>query len=544
MRPQSLWHPRLKYATFGILIALGFVLLYLVVLAGHFANLSNPSAMDYAQIARRMVQGKGLTTQLLRPLSLVSFPSVSEQPELVHPPLQICLIAAVMRIAGTDAKAAALASGIAYLLMLPLVYLLGHRLLGMRAGLLAMVLVGTNLGFLQMAVSGTEICLGAMLVTALFLALVSIPRNERLRAPLCALSGALVGLLYLTNYVWLVLIVGAVAYLMLTLPADKRLPLVGLLAAAFVVICSPWWYRNWVITRDPFFTYTASRAVMDTRSHNGNTLYRSCSDERMTLPAYAASHPHEVWEKTQAAIQNLYPSLPDLVGLWVMAFLVAAVLFYFGSREFEIFRLVLYGCVLLLCVLLTVIAIGSRALMVFAPALTVIAAGFFLRMMAERTASFSDKAKQRWLIGAIGALLCLHGLPLAFALAPGAGVIAEEVAPDRAASEVASVLDGPVLTDIPWTISWVTDRPAIWLPAYETDMAKLQNVIGPVKWLLLTPQVLRNMDQERTQDWAEVWQRGRLADSRYGDFVVYKRFAGDSWILFRRATVPRATETR
>ena len=227
-----------------------------------------------------------------------------------------------------------------------------------------------------------------------------------------------------------------------------------------------------------------------------------------------------------------------------MPFLIAAVLFFFGSREFEVFRLILYACALLLCLALTVIAVGVRTLMVFSPAFTVIAAGFFLRLMAQRTEKFSDTAKQRWLIGAIIALLCLHGLPLAFALAPGAGVIPEEAAPDRAASELASVIDGPVLTDIPWTIAWVTDRPAIWLPATETDLAKLQTVIGPVKWLLLTPQVLRNVDEERMQAWAEAWQRGRVTDVRYGDFVVYKRFAGDSWILFRRVTVPRATETR
>jgi 4-amino-4-deoxy-L-arabinose transferase-like glycosyltransferase len=544
MRPQPLWHPRLRYATFGTLIALGFVLLYLILIAGHFANLADPSAMDYAQVARRLVQGKGLTTQLLRPLSLVSFPSISEHPELVHPPLQSCLIAAVMRVAGTEAKAAALASGIAFLLTLPLVYLLGHRLLGMRAGLLAMLLVGTNLGYLQMAVSGTEICLGAFLTTALWLTLISVSREERVRAPMCALAGALAGLLYLTNYLWIALLAGATAYLIAMLPRGKRLRLVALTVGCFVVICLPWWYRNWVITRDPFFTYTASRAVMDTRSHRGNTLYRSCSDEALSFPAYAVSRPHEVWEKTVSVARNLYATLPDLVGLWVMPFLIAAILVYFGHREFEVFRLVLYGTTVLLGLGLTVIATGPRALMVFAPAMTVIAAGYFLRLMAQRTEAFSDRAKQGWHIGAVLTLLCLQALPLFFALAPGAGAFPEEVAPDRAALELASVIDGPVITDIPWTIAWVTDRPAIWLPALDTDLAKLQTVIGSVKWLLLTPQVMRNVEEERMQDWAQAWQRGRLADTRYGDFVVYKRFSGSNWVLFRRTAVPQATETR
>jgi 4-amino-4-deoxy-L-arabinose transferase-like glycosyltransferase len=544
MRPEAYGQRNWKYIGYGILFGLGFVFLYLVFLAGHFAGLADPSAMDYAQVARRVVHGQGFTTSFLRPYSLMQFPSVSEQPETASPPLHICLTAAMMKLVGTTSKAAALASGVPFLLTLPLVFFLGRRFFDIRTAALAMVLVGTSDVCLRLSISGIEVPLGGLLATALFLVMAGFASAEHLRRPLAVGAGALCALLYLTNYLWLAFLPPALVFVIAIAGRPSRWRFVGLALFGFVVVCSPWWLRNGIAFRNPFYTTASKRLIMDTRSHPGNTLLRRCEDEPMSYPLYVIHRPHEIVQKAGEAAQRMYTALPELVGLWVLPFLVAAALVVLGSREFEVMRLTLYLAFALVAVGLMLTGLASRLLMPFVPVFAVIAAGQFMRLLDGRTKGLSTRAQRTWQWTGVACLLALHWFPLTRSLAPGSGLVPEESAPARAATDIGSIIDGPVLTDAPWVVAWVSDRPAIWLPHTAADLTNLQSVIGPVKWLLLTPNIAASAETERTQDWAEQWQRAHILDTRIGDFALYRRLSGGDWILFRRGGTLQPTGTK
>src|SRR5258706_10642497 len=72
-----------------------------------FRNFSTQEAMDKAQLARNIAQGRGYTTRFIRPLSLHliqerrkgALPSIQdEHPDLANPPVYPLILAGLMKI--------------------------------------------------------------------------------------------------------------------------------------------------------------------------------------------------------------------------------------------------------------------------------------------------------------------------------------------------------------------------------------------------------------------------------------------------------------
>src|SRR5437773_1496027 len=72
---EGSWSPYVSRVLFGTLI------LTLMVLYDFraYRNFSNPEAMDAAQLARRIAEGKGYTTDFVRPLSIFLLQSRNDE---------------------------------------------------------------------------------------------------------------------------------------------------------------------------------------------------------------------------------------------------------------------------------------------------------------------------------------------------------------------------------------------------------------------------------------------------------------------------------
>jgi len=123
-------------------------------------------------------------------------------------------------------------------------------------------------------------------------------------------------------------------------------------------------------------------------------------------------------------------------------------------------------------------------------------------------------------------------------LAAGRSVAAENQAIRATAQQAAALVDGPVVTDMPWPLAWYGDTTTIWVPKSFEDLQKIQQQIGPLKWLLLTPMSRATESSERMQPWASLWQRALREDVFQSGFRVYRRLPG-GWILFQRTNPPR-----
>ena len=263
----------------------GLVLLLLLVCLGLVYNLNLtrnftlPEAMDTAQLARNIAEGRGYTTGFIRPLSLDvlrQHAAVSEEelreafPDITNPPLYPYLLAGWMKLLPFEFKTDEslryqpevlinLLNQFLFFIALVQVFRLGKRLFDSSVAWCAiLVFLGTEL-YWKFSVSG----LPTTLLLVLFLALVKVlimvaeeekdgvKRRERWIAGMALWAGVLVGLGGLTRYGFAWVILPVLFYFGCFLGRQRgRAILMALLGFLFVM--SPWLGRNMFLSGKPF----------------------------------------------------------------------------------------------------------------------------------------------------------------------------------------------------------------------------------------------------------------------------------------------------
>ncbi len=532
------WQARARQVGIYLLMALALVFLYLVYMAGNFKGLTDPNALDYAQIARNLATGQGFTTNFVKPLSLTRSLRVTRHPDLTYPPLHPWIISLFMRMVGPTQRAAALACGTAFLLTVPLIFILATWFFDYRTAWLASGLFVVGVSTIGYSTSGLEVNLLSLLVTGLIMVLYQYGQSQQHRVPLVAGSAALVGLVYLTKYVWTVAIIPVLIYVYFSTPRRQRSRMVLIFIIVFFIVIAPWCYRMYVVSGNPFFTWRWYETTMDTRTHPGNTLYRSFPEHLTTLPTYIILHPMEVYEKARAGMASLYPILAALGGYYITSLFLVAILVPLGSRNFERVRYLIYGIYGMVFAALVVVLPSARLLYPLAPVVIVIASGCYFRIFRPLVADMGPREQTRYTAVAIAALLILQAFPLALSLTrrdrPGEEPTQQTL--QRWSKEAADLAEaGPIITDIPWLMAWHADVPAIWLPHTVEDLARMQQAVGQIQWLLLTPTVSRTQATERTGQWVEAWRQALVRDiPPFHGFVVHERLGDGSWILYHK----------
>ena len=361
-----------------------------------FRNMSAPEAMDAAQLARNIAQGKGYTTLFVRPFSmfLVKKHNLEKQgappvgkladlaeiqgmhPDLANPPVYPVVLAALMKILPfkyevdtTHAFWSTLNSGkrvfyryepdflialfneLLFLAVIALVFFLARRLFDPGvAWLSAGLLLGTELLW-RFSVSG----LSTMLLMTLFLGLIwcVVLLEQEARIPkwgptgiliLAGLAGAVVGLGGLTRYAFGWLIIPVVGFLIL-FGGQRRILLTLIALFAFAAVMTPWIVRNYSVSGRPFGT--ATYEVLEK-----SILYPENRLERTLEPDFKASSPYFLpvfWLKLKTNLYQIVTSeLPKLGGSWVTAFFLVGLLVGFRNPAVARLRYFLLGCGLVL----------------------------------------------------------------------------------------------------------------------------------------------------------------------------------------------------
>ena len=209
-----------------------------------FRYASNDAA-EYADVARRLARGDGFTTSLIYPAEL-EFGVHREHPALVRPPLWPSLLAAAFMVFGPGEWAIQVVLLGLYVLSVVLAGLLGQRLAGLGAGIAAASAVAVAPDTLALSLVGmTETLYGVCILLVLWL----LARGSH---PVWVGVGC--AALYLTRYNGIVLLPFALLYLVLS-DSESRARRVSYCLLGFVLLASPWWVRNTLVTGEPFFTY-------------------------------------------------------------------------------------------------------------------------------------------------------------------------------------------------------------------------------------------------------------------------------------------------
>ncbi|MGH7971884.1 MAG: ArnT family glycosyltransferase, partial [Limisphaerales bacterium] len=291
--------------------ALGLFVLGLAYNLCAFRNFSTQEAMDSAQLARNISEGRGYTTLFIRPLSFQIIRDRSESradltkagqtsdmgrlkgghPDLANPPVYPAVLAGLMKILpfhyAVDTKHGfwsrvknpqqrefwryqpdfiiAVFNQVLFVGVILMTFGLARRIFDREvAWLTAFLLAGSEL-FWRFSVSGLSTILLMLIFLSLAWCLLRLeqearePKGGKARVFIWAgLSGVLVAVGGLTRYSFAWLLIAVLVFIWLFTSKQQRLALAGTALVTFAVLLGPWVARNYMVSGLPFGTATYS----------------------------------------------------------------------------------------------------------------------------------------------------------------------------------------------------------------------------------------------------------------------------------------------
>ena len=535
------------------LVVLAGTVLLLVILynRGAFTNMKDPDAMDSAQIARNIKEGRGFTTGFIRPFSIYLIKKnqdasaqpgsldVNTDPGLLsapHPdistaPLYPLTLAGLMKVVPSmDYQPAgnspvnlgklhldpwnnanhfwiygpdfliSLFNQCLMLLCAVMIYRMANSLFDpMVAWTATVVFVGTDL-FWRFSMSG----LSTILLMTLFLGLSwcllilesrtreatdesMFCRNRQLL--MAGAIGGLAGLACLTRYSFGWVLIPVLIFLGLSLTRN-RIPVILAVVAAFALIVTPWAVRNHKISGH--FFGTASYSVVATTQY-----FPEYKLERSMAPELGRVRENHIWEKFLTNAGNILQNeVPRMTGNWVAAFFLVGLMVRFQNTTLNRFRFFLLGTLGLLVILQALCQtqtsvdrpmINSENLLVIAAPLLIIFGASFFYSLLDQLSPPGDSTRNP-LIGLFALLMCLPAV--ATCMSARSFPIAYPPYWPPLIQKVSDYMkpDEMMMSDIPWAVAWYGRHPCIWLTVSpQCDFTELNKHYKPIQGLYLTP---------------------------------------------------------
>jgi hypothetical protein len=530
-----------RYLRF-LVLGLAVVGLVLVYNLRAYRNLATQEAMDSAQLARNIAEGKGYTTLFIRPLSLYLVQShnaagqaeaaastnqdfarikFNPHPDLANPPVYPLVLAGLMQVRTfrypvelmkpfwsensrfwryqPDFQIAVF-NEILLVVVVVLTFFLARKIFDANAAWLAALLtIGCELLW-RYSISG----LSTMLLLVIFLGLTWCvlwieeearepePRPGRLLGLVLA-AGALTGLGALTRYAFGWVIIPVMAFLFFFSGPRRWLHTLSAFGV-LVVILTPWVIRNYLVSGTPFGT--AGFAIFaGTGLYSGFTLERSIHPDlghALWIKLY-------VWKLRGNVYDILVSVLPRLGGSWASMLFLAGLLL--GFRGFAA-RRIRYFLLMCLGTFIVVQALGrtqlseespevnsENLLVLLLPLVFCYGVSFFFTFLEQMKLPV---AQLRYaIITAFAAVSCLPMIFMFLSSKTVPVVYPPYYPPDIQRTAGWMKENELMMSDIPWAVAWYGQHQCVWLTldAQENFFA-VNDYLKPVLALYLTPETI------------------------------------------------------
>ena len=502
----------------------------LVVLATKFDGLTEPVALDHAQVARHLVAGDGFATSVLRPLSLALNPQSVLHPDLYNAPAHPALLAAVYRISGAAERPGAILGISLWLVSVWLTFLVVMNWWGrVGLGVIAATLYGMSVPMLTVATGGLPYPLATICVLIAFWALFPKNTGPEIEAGMLSpgrltVAGLACGVAVLTDY--LLLCVAVVLAVSLLFTQTTRWAAVRRFTIALGLVIGPWWCRDLLQHGGPWFGLVGYNALTNTSGFPGETIWRT-TEIPSSLLLYLVSHPFSVIRKMVLGVAQYRTQGASAIDP-VVAFLMLVALFSVGSRGGwgrRLFALIV-GSLGLTVLVSLVFRPDPRLLLVWSPLVAIIGTVQLVEWTTEKIGNFRIKASfiplrrsRRDIVipGPVNqtlmyvAVITMAAFPLAVYL------LSQPLHPNEAAQGIYRSLgdrlptNAVVLTDRPLEVAWHTNRRAVWLCQRESDLPVIEKATGPVTAAFVTP-LIRELP---IKEWGDWWSRIVLPQGVY-----------------------------
>lgn len=521
--------------------------------AAAFKNLSTIEGMDAAQVGRNIAEGKGFTTDFIRPFSMYLVrkhqgdAALKEEshPDLANAPLYPLLLAGALRLMPfPHAIPAAKDFGvhvpdlwiagfnqILFFLAVWLVFRLGRRLFDEPVAWVSAAVFGGAELFWRFTTSG----LSTMLLIVLFLGLLDVlsrldtqERDGRARGVgrllmLTFAAGLLTGLAAMTRYSFGWLFVPVVLFITAS-PLPRRGLMVAVCIMGFALVVAPWIARNYQVSGTPFGA--AGYAVLQETD-----LLPGFELERTLNPDFSLMEGSRLRQKLTMGLKEIIEKqLPRLGGSWVTAFFLVGLLVPFRNPMLRRMRFFVVGS---LGTLIVVQALGrtglaadspelnsENLLAVLAPAVFMFGVGLFFMLLDQF--GLAVQAVRPMIVGAFLLLACA---PLLFSLLiPVRTPLVYPPYYPPSIQERAALLgeEELVMSDVPWAFAWYGGRPSVWLSLrhreepglkFKNDFEAVYRAGRPIRGLYISQRTMKSVETTVLMPWLrrgganEPWDR-------------------------------------
>lgn len=501
-----------------------------------YHGFNSPEAMDAAQVARNLSEGRGFTTEFIRPFSIflvqkhnraqnetelfstnqVDFARINTpHPDLANPPVYPLLLAGCFKLwtpqwavdmknpfwsEGGNFRRYSPEFGIAILnqfllfVVVVLTFFLARKLFDVMAAWLSAVLILGSATLWNFSVSGHSTMLLMVIFMALAWCLVLLEEQGRALLPkinklflLAIAIGAITGLGMLTRYSFGWLIIPVAVYLAL-FGGPRRIGLAVAAVLAFGLVIAPWLARNLAVSGTLFGT--AGYAIVEgTFAFNGTRLMQSMNPD-MTSAYWVLPYGRKFMDNFMSISQSELFRTGGWMGVLFLSGLLLAIR-QSGARRLRYF--------ILMCLNVFVFAealgrtqlstitpeINSENLLVLlTPFIVMFGLAFFLTLL-NQTALPSLESR----LAVVVVLGVLVWQPLVTTLVSKVSSVSYPpyYPPDVQKISRWMQPNELIMSDIPWAVAWYGDRQCTWTTINsQYEFFLLNDYIKPVNALYLS----------------------------------------------------------
>lgn len=503
-----------------------------------YHNFSAPEAMDAAQVARNVAEGRGFTTDFIRPFSIYLVQKHnrdaadgaitnaldlaqldSGHPDLANPPVYPLLLAGFMKVWPPEWRVQmkkpfwsenggfaryepefriAILNQVLLLTVVVLTFVLARMLFDWQAAWLSAILVLGSDALWKFSVSGLSTLLLLVIFLGLAICLAKIEMRARVDKPgsqtifwFALTAGALTALGMMTRYSFGWLIVPVVIFLAVFGGTRRGGLAVGAMLA-FIILITPWTARN-VTVSGTYFGTAGYAAAEETVGFPEANLPRSLSPELSGIYQHSAL---VFGKKLLANSRSLFQNdLPRFAG-WLGIFFFTGLMMRLRQNTARCLR---FFTVLCLTVLFIVQALGrtqltylspeinsENLLVLLVPLAVIFGAVTFLTLLA---ALELNTVQVRLFVVSI--LVLIAWQPLGSTLLPPR--LSPVSYPPYYPPDIQKISswmheDELIMSDVPWAVAWYGDRQCAWNTINsQYTFFQLNDYIKPVHGLYLTP---------------------------------------------------------
>ncbi len=521
-----------KAIALGVAITAGATALYFHFFNARFNGLVEPSAMDHAQVAMRIAEGKGMTTGVVTPLGLQFAPTVQDHPDLANSPLYPYALAAAFRVRSVSNGTVAAFNGLLYLLTVWAVYGLAKAVYGKPIAILAAVLYGSSAQAMEIGLLGQPVALGGLFLTLTLLALYVVMRREWgstnpgaivSEEPAGVAAGVkwlgivaaalLFALTYLCGHVSLLLLVPLL--LMVWFGLRRRKTAAAFLFLVVAVAClAPWFYYNYQRTKTLLPPLQTSQVVTRTKAYPGMSALREVSEAVPAPVSFAIGHPAEIGLKFVNGLIQLYRRLPRGLGIYLFPFFVIGAFWAKGSREARALWRAVIAIIAIQIAAACLSDLTVSATRVLVPVATCLAAGAFVQFVG---ATVRSRAARGWLTVLLIAAavfpyavsVTLAGKELPHPSYPNLAWLRDARYPAGHPEQGQLVVpeDAVIATNVPSAVAWYTGRTALWLPAHKGGLEALQSNGADIDYVYLSRGQVAYPEEAEPDFWMQMLAR-------------------------------------